>query len=301
MVLVSDKPINIIVLTRLIVLIMHFLHAGGQRDTLPGTEEPMITTEFITALFYEVDEQLRAIPKHPEALLWPSEVVILGLLHALKGVGNRPFYRWLTRDYRALFPRLPERTRLIRLFRTPQDWTQAFLASPTVLGVIDTYGIELIHPMREGRSPQQIGRKGLSNHRWIVGGKLCLVLNQWGLVVAWACDTANVADNTFQWLIRQFEERMNVFSETGFHAAEGDPSNLKLCQRGEWQDRLLVETGLSMLTLVCHMKKVMHRGWAYFQARLAFTMVAFNVLVQWHGFQPTASGFVPLSMAEFSL
>ena len=31
----------------------------------------MITIEFITALFYEVDEQLRAIPKHPEAHLWP--------------------------------------------------------------------------------------------------------------------------------------------------------------------------------------------------------------------------------------
>jgi len=62
---------------------MYFLHAGRQRDTLPGTEEPMITIEFITALFYEVDEQLRAIPKHPEALLWPSEVVTLGLLHAL--------------------------------------------------------------------------------------------------------------------------------------------------------------------------------------------------------------------------
>src|SRR6058998_3586331 len=67
----------------------------------------MSTVEFITALFYEVDEQLGAIPKHPEALLWPSAVVTLGLLHALKGVGNRPFYRWLTRDYRALFPRLP--------------------------------------------------------------------------------------------------------------------------------------------------------------------------------------------------
>ena len=73
--------------------------------------------------------------------------------------GNRPFYRWLTRDYRTLFPRLPERTRLFRLFVTHQDWTQGFLASPTVLGVIDTYGIELIHPIREGRSPQQIGRK----------------------------------------------------------------------------------------------------------------------------------------------
>jgi hypothetical protein len=56
-----------------------------------------------------------------------------------------------------------------------------------------------------------------------------------------------------------------------------------------------------MLTLVGHLKKVMHRGWAYFQARLAFTMAAFNVLVQWHGLLPNASGFVPLSIAEFSL
>ncbi len=39
---------------------------------------------------------------------------------------------------------------------------------------------------------------------------------------------------------------------------------------------MLVETVLSMLTLVCHLKKVMHRGWAYFQARLAFTMAAFT-------------------------
>jgi len=58
--------------------------------------------------------------------------------------------------------------------------------------------------------PQQVGRKGLSNHRWIVGGKLCLLLNQWGLVVAWECAPANVANQTFQGLIRQFEERMIV-------------------------------------------------------------------------------------------
>jgi len=70
----------------------------------------MTTVDFITALFYEVDEQMGAIPTHPEAHLWPSEVVTLGLLHALKGVGNRAFYRWLARDSRALFPRLPERT-----------------------------------------------------------------------------------------------------------------------------------------------------------------------------------------------
>jgi hypothetical protein len=175
------------------------------------------------------------------------------------------------------------------------------LAAPTVLGVIDTYGIELIHPMRDGRSPRQIGRKGLSHHRWIVGSKLCLLLNQSELVVAWACDTANVADNTLQWLIRQFEERVIVLSDTAFHATEGDPANLRLCQRGEWQDCLLVETVLFMLTVVCHLKRIMHRVWEYFQARLAFTIAAFYVLVQWHGFQPHAAGFVPLSIAEFSL
>jgi hypothetical protein len=37
----------------------------------------MITLDFITALFYEIDEQMGAIPTHPEAHLWPSEVVNL--------------------------------------------------------------------------------------------------------------------------------------------------------------------------------------------------------------------------------
>ena len=58
----------------------------------------MATLDFITALFCQVDDHLPAIPKHPEAHLWPSEIVTLGLLHALKGVGNRAFYRWLTRE-----------------------------------------------------------------------------------------------------------------------------------------------------------------------------------------------------------
>src|SRR5262252_21990 len=75
------------------------LSGEAERPQVAGA---VIEAEFITALFSEVDEQLGAIPKHPEAHLWPSEVVTLGLLHALKGVGNRPFYRWLTRDYRPL-------------------------------------------------------------------------------------------------------------------------------------------------------------------------------------------------------
>src|SRR5712691_7190534 len=105
-------------------MLMHFLQAGSKRATMPGTEESMATIDFITALFCQVDDHLSGLPKHPEAHLWPSEVITLGLLHALKGGGNRAFYRWLTRDYRTLFPRLPERRRLFRLFRAHQDWTQ---------------------------------------------------------------------------------------------------------------------------------------------------------------------------------
>ena len=55
----------------------------------------MTTADFIIALFCRVDTHLQDIPKHPHATLWPSEVVTLGLLHALKGVGNRAF--WLGR------------------------------------------------------------------------------------------------------------------------------------------------------------------------------------------------------------
>ena len=78
---------------------------------------------FITELFYEADKQVRANSMHPEAHLWPSEVITLGLLPALKGIDHHAFYRWPTRDYRPLFPRLPERTRVFRLFTTHQDWT----------------------------------------------------------------------------------------------------------------------------------------------------------------------------------
>jgi hypothetical protein len=70
---------------------------------------------------------------------------------------------------------------------------------------------------------------------------------------------------------------------------------------GEVWDRMLVETVLSMLTRGTHFKKGMPRVWAYFHARLAFTRAAFNMLVQWHSLQPNMYGFVPLSMAEFSL
>jgi hypothetical protein len=261
----------------------------------------MTTEDFIRELCYRIDDAMIDFPKHPLAHLWPSEIVTLGILFALKGGGNRTFYRWLSRDWRPLFPTLPERTRLFRLLVTHRTWTDEFLATPSVLGVVASYGIELLHPLREGRSRQQIGRKGKSNHRWIVGGKLCLLLNQWGLVVAWDCAGANAPDTAFHPLIETFEEEMIVLSDAAFHAKEGDPVNLNLCDRGLGNTRMLVETVLSRLSGVCHLKKVAHRTWAAFQTRLAFTLATFNLLVQWYGLKPDAHGFIPLSLAEFSL
>src|SRR5215475_15997815 len=87
MVLVSCSPINIIVLVGLIVMVTHFLHAGSKCATLPGMEESMTTTsDFITALFCQIDDQLSGFPKHPEAHLWPSEVVTLGLVELSRRV-----------------------------------------------------------------------------------------------------------------------------------------------------------------------------------------------------------------------
>jgi len=261
----------------------------------------MTTVDFITELFCQVDDRLRGLSKHPQACLWPSEVVTLAMLQALKGVGNRAFYRWVVRDYSALFPQLPERTRLYRLFKTHWRWSYAFMAPVTLLGVVDTYGIELLHPIREGRSAAQVGRKGKSNHRWIVGVKLGVLVNRWGVVVGWVGAPANLHAVHFQPLVQAVEGRMVVLADSSFHAATGAPANLKVCRRGEWNERMLIETVLSMLTTLSHLKKVSHRVAAYVQARLAFTMAGFNLLAQWHGLPADEAGFVPLSIAKSSL
>jgi hypothetical protein len=261
----------------------------------------MTTIDFITELFCKVDDNIDD-NKHSQANLYPSEVVTLALLYALKGTGQRAFWRWLTRDYRPLFHQLPDRTRLFRLFNSHRHYVERFLAEPSLIGVIDSYGIELLHPIREGRSSNQLGKKGISNHRWIVGGKLCYLLNHLGLIVSWDCDTANVYDGSaFQHLVDDVNDQMVVFSDAGFEKKDWNPTNLCICKRGEWNVRMFVETVLSMLTYVCDFKHSHHKVWAFFETKLGFTMALFNILVQWHGFQPDENGFVHLSIAEFSL
>ena len=91
------------------------------------------------------------------------------------------------------------------------------------------------------------------------------------------------------------------WSATAFQAAAGDPTPLPRCQRGAWQDRRLGAPGRSRLTLLMPCTKGMHRVWTEGHARRACPRAACTVLVQWHGFQPHASGCVPLSSANFSL
>ena len=260
-----------------------------------------MTVEFITALFYEVDEQLRTLPKHPEARLWPSEVVTLGLLHALKGGGNRAFYRWLTRDYRPLFPASPSARGSFVCSRPIRTGRGRYLGcSDRAWGHRHVW--DRVDPSDAGRAqpaadwPQRPLEPPLDCRRETLSAAQPVGVDR-GVGV---CHRQYCRQH-LQWLIQQVDGRMIVLSDTGFHAAEGNPATSNCVSAASGKTGCWWRRSLSMLTLVCHLKKVMHRGWVYFQARLAFTMAAFNVLVQWHGFQPNASGFVPLSMADFSL
>ncbi len=134
-----------------------------------------------------------------------------------------------------------------------------------------------------------------------MGAKVGVVLNQFGLVVDFAVSAANVGDTAFRPLIEKFDGQMLILSDKGFHAQQGDPENLKICAKGCWNDRMVVETFFSMLTAHCQFKKMKQRAWAYLKARLACTMALFNVLVQWNGLTPDKNGFVPLSLTAFSL
>lgn len=246
------------------------------------------TDDFITALFCRVDDLLKGTIKYPQAKLHPSELVTIALLQVMKGGSGRYFYRWLTRDYLPLFPNLPDRTRLLRRLATRyvREWADRFLAEPTFFGLIDSYGIELRHPRREGRSKAQIGKKGYSNHRFIVGAKFCPVVNQDGLICDWNYGDANLHDTEFHPLIEKFKDKMHLFGDSGFHKSAkrgGDPENLTICERGQKNERMLIETIFSLFTRILHLKRLGNREWDSLESRLGFAVAAYNVLVGWNG------------------
>ncbi len=136
---------------------------------------------------------------------------------------------------------------------------QEFLAAPTFFGVADSYGIELVHPWREKRAQQQVACKGLSNHRWIVGAKLAVVADHNGRIVCFDVDGANVHDTSFHPMIEQWQEQMIVLADEGFKAKDKNPDNLKICPKGQWNERMIIETVFSLFTRILKTKKLTHR------------------------------------------
>jgi len=253
----------------------------------------MRTEEIITRLFCMVDDKLGHVKKRKDANLHPSEIVTIGMLFSLKGVHFRPFYRWLKGDWQPLFPTLPERSRLERLLVKYEPLSVNFLADPQAESIIDSYGVELIHPIREGRSKTQIGEKGLSNHRWIVGVKLCWLVTPKGQVIDWGWESAEVHDQNFRDIGNAWSENSQILSDNGFRLSGRENAKWTICQRGERNDRMVVERVFSLITVVNHTKKLFHRTERHLHARFGYLAAMFNCLFELAGGK--------LAIAQFSL
>jgi hypothetical protein len=261
----------------------------------------MTTEDIIIHIFCLVDDRMKQVKRVPQTHLYPSEIVTIGVLFALKGGHFRAFYRWLKRDFASLFAGLPDRTNLQRLLKTHQQHCDWLLADSSLFTVTDSYPIELLFPIRQGRSPQQIGKKNKDKGRWSIGVKLCWLVNSFGQVVGWQWATMNRPDQDFHPLLAAQQDNTIVLADLGFRCKEGIPANLKLCPKGTWNERMVVETIFSMLTVICKAKKMHHRVHDYLEARLAYTAAMFNVLLTlFHQLHPDADP-AKLSIAEFSL
>lgn len=236
------------------------------------------TYDIMIAIFLKVADTLEELDyKHPLGTLWLSEITTIGILWVLSGKPFRSFYQWLEREH--YFPRLPERTRLMRLIAHNHQHCNEFLAQQTLFEALDSFGIELIHPIREGRSKQseQVSGKGKSNHRWIIGRKICVSFNGKLRITNYADTTVNMSDNTFN---EAFIDKISIrLTDNGFRKREGQtPDNFKICSRGTWNDRMVVETLFSLWTRVCNMKKSFHRTVAGFKTKIAYLVALTNTL-----------------------
>lgn len=127
----------------------------------------MNIADFITELYCKIDDALPRMAPHPQARLSLSELVTIGVLHAIKNVKQRPFYHWFKDNYGHLFPKLPERTRLFRRLQTQSCWPSPLSwASPTAtaLNCAIRCAPAVISPRRAGRaSPITVGLSGASS------------------------------------------------------------------------------------------------------------------------------------------
>lgn len=104
-------------------------------------------------------------------------------------------------------------------------------------------------------------------------------------------------------MIEKYEAQTITLADLGFQSADGLPANLKLCARGTWNERMLIETVLSMVTVVGRLKHIFHRVEAYAEMHLAYISALFNMLLALNrALQPDANPEDRLlHIAQFSL
>jgi hypothetical protein len=260
----------------------------------------MTTEEMILHIFGSVDDEIGPVEKVAPADWYPSEGVTIGIWFALKGGHVRAFCGGLKPDYDAWFGGLPDRSTLQRPLRAQQDPADTRLGDASWLNGIDSFPIELLFPLREGRSKRQLGKQNRDQGRGSIGIKLGWILNPLGQGVGWHWLTLNCPDQDFRPLVTWLQADGLVLSDRGFRCQHGPPDHLQRCFKRTWHDRRMIETPFSLLTVICQPKKRFQRTAAHLEARLAYPAALFNVVL--HRFRQLHSDDpFKLSIAEFSL
>jgi hypothetical protein len=104
--------------------------------------------------------------------------------------------------------------------------------------------------IREGRMAQQVGCKGRDKGRYTTGIRLWWLLNDAEKVVEWHWLPLDRPDKDFEPLAAAFDGGVTILTNQGFRDKNGLPRNLKLCPKGTWNERMIVETAFSITTVV---------------------------------------------------
>lgn len=75
------------------------------------------------------------------------------------------------------------------------------------------------------------------------------------------------------------EVEVKVLSDSGFHAREGDPENLKICQRGEQNERMVVESVFSLCKRLLGLNNIIAKSLEGFRLAIASVFALFNTLL----------------------
>lgn len=121
---------------------------------------------------------------------------------------------------------------------------------------------------------------------------------------AWG--TANVSDRRFLPLVWALEGRSVTLADVGFRDPPGTrsartPPNLKVCRRGVWNERMLIETLLSLVHRVCRLKYLWHRAAPYLDAHLAYVAALVTALLALNARATSRDPYPPPRFAHYAL